>query len=205
MPSQKNVPQKMNISLRASPRLMRVLDHLAEVYVASKDKETLALPYTITCAAALEARLNDALTEYAESAWRAGGERIRQALLTLSFRGKLETTAILLTKEEYRFNPDDEYVKRLHSLISYRNVLVHPKPSKHEVDTVMFRHPVFGLDVPMPGEDYLNVVNDLTFGAKNIYTPKEYHEALVKLEKWFFQRLPDRVSKVRLLLARSGA
>ncbi|CBE68556.1 MAG: hypothetical protein F9K13_03410 [Candidatus Methylomirabilis oxygeniifera] len=197
--------QRLKVTVSAAPKLNRVLKRLAQAYAACTDKEALAVPYIVTCAAALEAKLNDALVQHAASTWQEGSQPIQQAFLSMSFRGKLEATAVLLTGEKFRLNPDDEYVKRLHSLISYRNLLVHPKPTAHEVSTVAVTHPIYGVEFEVPGPEYDDLVADLTFGAKNHYKPQEYHEALDKLDKWFFKRLPDRVSKVRLLIPRGEA
>jgi len=205
MPIPTNSNPRIKVQIFAGPKLDRVLKHLAKTFATSTDPEVLALPYIITCAAALEAKLNDALYRHADSTWREGSQAIKQSLLSMSFRGKLEMTAVLLTNEQYRFNPEDEYIKRLHSLISHRNALVHPKPSSHEVNAKPFRHPLHGVEVLWPDDSYLDLVDDLSFGAKNPYTAPEYHEALQKLDKWFFDRLPDRVSNTRLLISRSGA
>jgi hypothetical protein len=43
---------------------------------------------------------------------------------------------------------------------------------------------------------------DVTLGAAGEFTPPEYHEALDKLEKWFFRRCPDRLSKVDMVIDR---
>jgi len=43
---------------------------------------------------------------------------------------------------------------------------------------------------------------DITLGASKTFTPLEYHEALDKLEKWFFLRCPDKLAKVAMVLAR---
>lgn len=205
MPHSPSSKPRRKINIFAAPRLDRVLKQLAKAYAASSAKEALAVPYIITCAAVLEAKLNDALVQHACSRWRNGSLPIQQAFLSMSFRGKLEATAVLLTDEKYRFNPDDEYVKRLHSLISYRNLLVHPKPTSHEVTTLTVKHPIYRVEFEVPGPEYADLAEDLTFGAKNLYKPEEYHEALEKLDKWFFQRVPDRVSKIRLLLSRADA
>ena len=41
-------------------------------------------------------------------------------------------------------------------------------------------------------------------GATKTYTPVEYHDAIEKLEKWFFRRYPDRLSKVEMLIEREA-
>ncbi|KAB2833937.1 MAG: hypothetical protein F9K48_07360 [Candidatus Brocadia sp.] len=113
----------------------------------------------------------------------------------------MEAVPVLLTHEKFRLNHDDEYVKRLHALISARNLLVHPKPSSHEVDGVP--HPLYGDNALLPGPEYLELVEDYTFGSKHNYTPEQYHEALDKFDKWFFRRLHGNLSKIRLLSPRN--
>ena len=44
---------------------------------------------------------------------------------------------------------------------------------------------------------------DITLGASKTFTPLQYHEALEKLEKWFFARCPDRLSKIAMVVDRS--
>jgi hypothetical protein len=44
---------------------------------------------------------------------------------------------------------------------------------------------------------------DITLGALKTFTPLEYHYALEKLETWFFQRCPDKLSKVAMVVDRS--
>jgi hypothetical protein len=51
----------------------------------------------------------------------------------------------------------------------------------------------------------VELLDDLTMGATDTFEPVEYHEALEKLESWFFQRCPDRLSKVAIVVARKNA
>lgn len=44
---------------------------------------------------------------------------------------------------------------------------------------------------------------DIALGATKTFTPLEYHEALDKLEKWFFRRYPDKLTKVAMVIDRS--
>jgi hypothetical protein len=83
---------------------------------------------------------------------------------------------------------------------------VHPKPAAHEVESVPFVHPIYGdKGFRMPGPDYFVLVDDYTFGMKSSFSAEQYHEALEKLDKWFFRRLSGDLSKIRLLRARGNA
>lgn len=196
----------MRVDVFAAPKLERVLKHLAKIYHDSPEKEALAVPYVITCAAALEAKLNDAIVRHTRAIWRTDGTSIRQAYLSMSFAGKLELLPILLTTNQFRLNREDEYVKRLFALISTRNLLVHPKPSSHEVKTDRIPDPFSpGGELTVPDSEFWDLLDDLTFGSKHQYSPEDYHEALNKLEELFFERLPNKLENVPLLRPRSEA
>jgi hypothetical protein len=88
----------------------------------------LVVPFALTCAAALEATLNDHLVahffrEYGEGSYK----RTSEAFLSMSFRGKLDILVPTLTHGLFRIRPEATCYQRLSKLISTRNELVHSK------------------------------------------------------------------------------
>lgn len=190
----------MRVEISAGPKFDRVLKAMAHAYESAQNREALAVPDTITCAAALEAKLNDAIARHVDQVCGAQNNAIRLAFMSMSFRGKLETLPLLLTSNKFRLNHSNEVVQRLLALIGARNQLVHPKPSSHEVTREKFDHPIYkNAEFFAPGTEFWDLLDDLSFGVRHAYQPEEYHDAVDKLEKWFFKRLPDRVSKIALL------
>jgi hypothetical protein len=158
------------------------------------------VPYVITCAAALEATLNDRLFRFAGERWGWDQPALARSLLTMSLRGKLNALVPLLTDHRFQFNSAHFVYRRLNSLISIRNILVHAKPFEKEF-SVSGKDP---LGFPIL-DGYYEIANDITLGATEEFTPVQYHETLEKLDKWFFRRLPDHVSKLAMLVANKVA
>ncbi len=191
----------IRVSLLAWPRLSRILDGLRKHYEKVTDKDCLVVPFVVTCAVALEARLNDELVNYAHSKWDWDEPALAQSLLTMNLRSKLNALVPLLTEHRFQFNRNHFVYRRLNSLISVRNALVHPKPFEHDFPV---SHEVHPLGYPVL-DGYVEVADDLTLGKVREFGPLEYHEALEKLDKWFFKRLPDHISKVAMLVANKHA
>lgn len=88
----------------------------------------LVLPFTVTCAVALEATLNDHLVAFFfEQAGEDNYKRISEAYLSMSFRGKLDILVPTLTNGRYLIKTDSTHYQSLAELISTRNELVHSK------------------------------------------------------------------------------
>src|SRR5262249_32555814 len=154
----------------------------------------LVVPFVVTCAATLEATLKDQLVEYAHRKWDWDEPALAHSLLTISLRSKLNALVPLLTEHRFQFNRNHFVYRRLNSLISVRNTLVHPRPFEHDFPVSEQVHP---LGHPIL-DGYVAVAEDLTLGAVEKFEPLEYYEALEKLDKWFFRRLPDHISKVAM-------
>ena len=89
---------------------------------------TLILPFTFTCAAALEATLNDHLVAYTFNVFGLENYRRQaEALLTLSLRAKLDSVVPLLSANRFVIRTDSVHYISLSKLISTRNDLVHSK------------------------------------------------------------------------------
>ncbi len=174
---------------------------MRKTYEESDNKNALCVPYIIMCAAALEAILNDALIEHASDKWGKDNKDYANSLMSMSFRSKLDSLAPLLTSHQYRFDKNHWVYQRLGALITERNNLVHPKPQEHEIPITRGPHPVFGgASHPQLPIEYFELAEDLTLGSGKKYSPQEFHEAIEKFDKWFLRRLPDRISKVALLV-----
>ena len=195
MASAQNKPKKVSVLIFQSPRFRVILDARRKQYEATKEKDKFAVPYVLTCAAALECRLNDELVGYATKRWRGDDNPLSHSLLSMSFRGKLNSLVPILTENRYQFDRSHFVYRRLSSLIFVRNFLVHAKPISKQLAVSDKPHP---LGFPIL-EGYYEIVEDFTLGAVEDFTPLEYHDALEKLDKWFFRRLPDKIGKVALL------
>jgi len=86
------------------------------------------LPFTFTCAAALESTLNDHLVAYAFSEYGVGDyRRPAEALLSMGLRSKLDMVVPLLSDNRFLVRSDSKPYQSLSRLISLRNELVHSK------------------------------------------------------------------------------
>jgi hypothetical protein len=174
----------------------RILDEIREDYVARDQPDYLVIPYILMCATTLEARLNDELHGFATETWRDDYKTIADAYLSMSFRAKLDAVVPILTGNKFRMNPSHIVYKKLQSLISVRNRMVHPRPTVVSFESEM--------TAPHPSMPYelIEMLDDLTMGFAKEYSPIEYHEAIDKLERWVLHRCPDRLSKVALVVER---
>jgi len=187
-----------------SPPLAHILEKLRGHYEAAQRKDWLVVPYVLTCAAYLEAKLNDTLFEFSLEKY---GEEVATILVTLPLPRKLITVVPVLTEGRYSINKEHIVYQRLASLIRVRNSVAHAKSEFEELthgdgDLVA---------VIRPGEPPVKIPglfkpseksSDLTLGASKPFTPHEYHGALKTFEKAFFARCPDRLKKVAMVVER---
>lgn len=190
--------KEIKVTFSVGTKFWRILNGFRKYYEKAEHKECLVVPYVVTCAAALEATMNDKLIEYAHGRW-GDDPTLAQSLLSMSMRGKLNALVPLLTDHRFQFSRTHFVYRRLNSLISVRNILVHPKPFEKKFPISDQVHP---LGYPIL-DGYVEAAEDMTLGAIEKFNPLEYHEALEKLDKWFFRRLPDHISKVAMLVANS--
>ncbi len=188
----------------ASTPLGQVLAKLRERYEADTDSDTLVVPYVITCAAYLEAKLNDALFHHALGKF---GEEVAGALISMPLPKKLLIVVPVLTEGRYSINKQHFVYERLTSLIRVRNTIAHAKAEfrklsdENDGDAELAGVPLIFLTEAQRQRQLQNFPGiDLTMGAAKTFSPPEYHEALEKFEKWFFQRCPDRLSKVAMVV-----
>ena len=179
-----------------------ILDLMREQYLEEGEPDRLAVPYILMCATTLEARLNDGLHDYASRVWKDRYKSIADSYLSMSFRGKLNALVPILTNNKYRINQDHFVYQRLASLISVRNLIAHPKPIVTEFEEFELEEgETWPYPFPRIPAEIIEKFTDLTMESTKSFTPIEYHEAIEKLEKWFFQKYPDRLSKIAMVVA----
>lgn len=183
-----------------STQLGRSLEKLREHYETNDQPEHFVIPYVLTCAAYLEAKLNDSLYETSKQY----GDDFAQGMMSLSLPNKLKMLVPTLTNGQYAINKEHFVYQRLISLIRIRNTLAHAKSELEEV-TVSADEltEVFVMNEgPRKIPKLFMSEPDMTLGASKDFSPLEYHDALDKLEKWFFRRHPNRLSKVAMVVER---
>lgn len=127
---------------------------------------------------------------------------------SLSLPKKLACLVPVLTHGRFDINKDHSVYQRLMSLIRTRNSIAH---AKSELTTIEISEAelvsvhVLGLGMNKIPKRFLDGNDDITLGASSSFTPLEYQDALNKLEKWFFRRYPDRLSKVAMVIERTKA
>ena len=124
----------------------------------------------------------------------------------MNFRGKLNALVPILTNNQYRINHEHIVYQRLASLITVRNFLAHPKPTVGEF--VVEESPdakTWPFPYPQIPRHVIDTFDDLTMGATQTFSPVDYHDAIEKLEKWFFHRCPDRLSKIAMVIKRENS
>jgi len=179
---------------------IRVLEALRKQYISEGEPKRLAVPYILMCATTLEARLNDELCSHAMQLWDDSYKSIADVYLSMTFRNKLNALVPFLTNNKYRINQDHFVYQRLASLISVRNLLAHPKPIVRKIEEDELAGFKTWPPLPKLPPGVFEALSDLTMGATKTYTPIEYHDAIEKLNKWFFSRYPDRLSKIAMVV-----
>lgn len=92
------------------------------------------IPFLITCAAAIEALLNDAIiVECRHRFPRKDIKRISSAHLGMSLSGKLDNLGWLLTDNEFITNNESAIYQQLKFIIKKRNEIMHRKEFHKEV------------------------------------------------------------------------
>jgi|HubBroStandDraft_1064217.scaffolds.fasta_scaffold08564_7 hypothetical protein len=186
-----------------STQIGRALNQFNKSFVAGDNPDYLVIPYVLTCAAYLEAKLNDAFQNTEDQY----GEDFANSMQSLSLPNKIKTLVPVLTHGRYEINKEHFVYQRLIDLVRMRNALAHAKSELTEfsvTDDDLVDVPVVGAGmVKMPRVILESGGGDVTLGASATYTPLEYHDALNKLEKWFFHRCPDKLAKVAMVVDRT--
>ena len=101
---------------------------LPNVQTGDWHSNTNVLPFTFTCAAGLEATLNDNLVAHAFSEYGVGDyRRHAEAFLSMGLRSKLDIVVPLLSRNRFLIRSDSKSYQSLTQLIRLRNELVHSK------------------------------------------------------------------------------
>lgn len=167
-----------------------VLDRLKDaVSQGEVDAGTMAVPFTLTCASALEARLNDRIFGDLWEVWFDDCWPIVEGYLAMPLKGKLNGVVPLLTENEYHINRDHPSYQALLNLIKQRNRIAHHKSFFEDVEveleevgpeseaTHKFAFP----------EHFLAKMQDKTLGIMAGQRPFSYHDALQDLNNLFFK------------------
>jgi hypothetical protein len=126
--------------------------------------------------------------------------------MSLSLPKKLSVLVPVLTEGRYEINTAHPVYQRLASLIRVRNSITHAKSEIEETianDEDLTTVPVIPSGMTRLPRQFIMEIPDITLGAARTFSPLDYHNALENLEKWFFQRCPDRLSKVPMVVDRS--
>lgn len=193
---------KYALRIIKSTQLHRSLENLRALYQEKKEPEYLVVPYVLTCAAYLEAKLNDSFCD----AEKQFGQEFSAAMQSLKLPTKLKVLVPLLTNGKYDINMDHFVYQRLISLIRVRNAIAHAKSELEEIkssDKDLIEVPILNAGFVKTPKKIANTHPDITLDASKTFSPLEYHDALDKLEKWFFLRYPDKLSKVAMVIDRS--
>lgn len=190
---------KVRVMLDRSVIYHQLLQEMRNQYLKEDEPNHLVVPYVILCALALEATLNGALTRKALSIHHADSTSLTDAFCSMSFKGKLNALVPLLTNGKFRINQQHRVYKQLASLITVRNRLAHSR-SRYEDMEFQTAEGYQIYSHPLP-EQYQILANDLTLGANQPYSAVQYHQAIEELERWFFRRLPDKLTHVDLVRA----
>jgi hypothetical protein len=101
---------------------------LESVQTGDWHSNTNVLPFTFTCAAALEATLNDHLVAYAFEEYGIDDyRRHADAVLSMGLRSKLDMVVPLLSHNKFLIRSESKSYQVLIQLIRLRNELVHSK------------------------------------------------------------------------------
>lgn len=185
-----------------SVSLGRALDRLRQHYETEHRPKYLVIPYVLTCAAYLESKLNDSLLQFAMKRY---GKEVADALMSLSLPKKLSVLVPVMTDGRYKIKTKHFVYQRLISLIRVRNAITHAKSETEEITATaedLISIPIMFSGWAQIPRQFMDEP-DITLGSSKTFTPLEYHDALKKLEKWFFDRCPDKLSKVAMVVDRS--
>jgi len=129
---------KLYLSFSHAPSYISVLENLASSFPEEEklSKKHYLIPFVLTCAAALECMLNDAIIEH--TIYIFGQENYRRfadALMAIPLRGKLDYIVSLASNNEFLIRQESTTYQQLASLITTRNKLTHNKSFPYELNT----------------------------------------------------------------------
>lgn len=128
--------------------------------------DKLFIPFVITCAAALEAMLNDCLIKHAFENFDAENYRkIAEALVSINLRGKLDSIVSLVSYNKFMIKKDSRNYQQLIRIISLRNFLMHGKSflNQYNVSIRDLRKGKISIRMPMRNKQKINLsINECT-------------------------------------------
>lgn len=158
---------------------------LPSVQTGDWHSNTHVLPFTFTCAAALEATLNDHLVAYAFSEYGVGDyRRPAEAFLSMSLRSKLDIVVPLLSHNKFLVRSDSKSYQVLSQLIRLRNELVHSK--SFFVECIKWNEEQDELIVDKKQHDKMKERGIRAVKSSNCI---EFYQALRSLDECFFYAL----------------
>ena len=141
----------------------------------------LVVPFILTCAAALEAKLNDELVTWAwVTLGRESYKRIADALLSMNLRGKVDVLVPILTGNRFEFRKDSSEYQSLGRLVSQRNTLVHDK-AYYESFEIEIDDPANPKSVQFP-PDAIEKMQKAPFRSASANDCQGYYAALMALD-----------------------
>ena len=143
----------------------------------------LVVPFILTCATALEAKLNDEIISWAHDTFdREDYKQIAVAYLSMNLRGKLDCFVPLLSKNLYAY-------QALTQLISQRNSLVHDKSFYEEVTIEIERDEgIVGIEnarIGFPNGYLEESLMKSPYQAANAKKCQQYYKAIKALDEKF--------------------
>lgn len=162
-----------------------ILDALsADLGTGNAPQNPKVLPFILTCAAALEAKLNDHFVSHAfDSFSRDHYKRVASAFLTMSLRGKLDVVVPTLTNSRFTINPNSKAYRDLSRLITVRNEIVHSKSFYEEIEIQMEEE-----RIRLP-EAFLEKLMAATIRKLSVEDCAEFHQAMKSLDTNFLYPL----------------
>jgi hypothetical protein len=129
---------KFYLSFSHANAYIAVLEKLASLFPEEEKlgKKHELIPFVLTCAAALECMLNDAIIEHTSHIFGLENyRRFADTLITIPLRGKLDYIIPLASNYKFLIRQESATYQQLASLISIRNKLTHNKTFPYELET----------------------------------------------------------------------
>ncbi len=156
----------------------------ADLGVGNAPHNPKILPFVLTCAAALEAMLNDHLVSYAFNCLsKVHYKRVASAFLTMNLRGKIDAIVPILTSSRFVINSSSKAYSDLSRLITVRNEIVHSKSYYEEVDIEIIEE-----QVKLP-KNFLDKLMGATIRKLSVNDCNDFYQALKSLDTEFFYPL----------------
>lgn len=195
------------INFPKSNLYMEVLEGMAQsIDGDQKLKQTLAVPFVLTCGASLECLLNDRIISDLWEVWFDDHYRpIVDGYLSMGLRGKLDTVVPLLTDNKFMINRSHPNYQALTELITQRNRIAHNKSFFEEVEFDFEKDDIAGSRSFTLPQWFAKKMRDVTFELATGPRPLNYLTALKHFQSAFFKTYRDKDFQGNdLILPREG-